>query len=851
MPGISGTSLLLPDIHEQNVTFVICASESKAPKLCILKELLIKTLFSLASKPTYFMFNIVNCASKVLKWQEHLVKCSLISIVEAAAWIRALPCRSGVSAFSAVAAALEDPTCQAAYLFTSGLPECTAEEICNHLRDAGEARPLHIVYLVGNEEENGNTSQETLEKVAKASGGSFQVTRLSFDRTSDEDNPGCVMGINCCDCISKQQCSTLLTRDRTKTHFPLGVWNSDSPNTFLRSFGKEDLADCSPKIQEFQRGIRVLARKETDGYYYLSHIVQGVKGSRDRVLIVFERSQRTSKGKAQLHMQETPLYDIIHYEDARWQPLDPGDRVLAPCDKKGERYGPGIILQVEEAGLSHSVFKNSKVLVNFWNGQTKKVSADVAVRIPPASSDRIILELQMPLSARQMLVEQSPGYPSVVPPGYRASGPCRQNHLSQIDWTRTPKAQCVGSHCTTPFCHFSLPAWEPIRSPVCTIKSDDALIPGTSLTKEELSRKIEEQLAKGRLSVTTNSENEKEESRKQKKDENLADLKSCEGIESNMTKPNKDPQRERALEDPREGAGTMIDVAVNTDKCTTWQKQKGFSQPNMNDSLAQYSQRSPSWKTYAAGTSQLQAMFDHVNQSLKKDRSAIESVLHIRRSFSVPSMQRLAVKEAPQGGSREMDVNTARIEFKHQKWEQRWHMEAQKQQEEHLRKELRLDKKRQRSLQRSLQGLQKQEEESDRAGQRMEQLQIARAEKKRQESCLQDKERNKESQRAEFLKTQREQREKLLTEHNQRLDNHEKRRLELLRTKVQSMQKNSEVAVQEQEAQKREKAVAKRQMLQKRDQVSQQVEKESQKHRDLQQYLKEQSLLTLCASLLP
>lgn len=62
----------------------------------------------------------------------------------------------------------------------------------------------------------------------------------------------------------------------------------------------------------------------------------------------------------------------------------------------------------------------------------------------------------------------------------------------------------------------------------------------------------------------------------------------------------------------------------------------GFSQPNMNDSLTQ---KSPSWKTYPASTSQLRAMFDRANQSLKKDRSAIESILHIRRSFSAPSMQ--------------------------------------------------------------------------------------------------------------------------------------------------------------------------------------------------------------------
>lgn len=177
------------------------------------------------------------------------------------------------------------------------------------------------------------------------------------------------------------------------------------------------------------------------------------------------------------------------------------------------------------------------MLVNFWNGQTKKVPAEAAVKIPPPLSERIILELQMPLSARQMLVEQSPDYPSVVPPGYRASGPCRQNHFGHVCRPGTPKY--VDSRCISPFCHFWLPAWEPVRSPGCTIRSEGALIPGTSLTKEELSRKVEEQLSKGRPSVSTSSESEKEENWKPKTDENVADLKSCEVRESNMTKPNK------------------------------------------------------------------------------------------------------------------------------------------------------------------------------------------------------------------------------------------------------------------------------------------------------------------------
>lgn len=68
MAGLSPqctTSPLAADIHEQNVTFVICALERMPSKLSILKELLIKTLFSLASKPTDCMFSVISCANQV------------------------------------------------------------------------------------------------------------------------------------------------------------------------------------------------------------------------------------------------------------------------------------------------------------------------------------------------------------------------------------------------------------------------------------------------------------------------------------------------------------------------------------------------------------------------------------------------------------------------------------------------------------------------------------------------------------------------------------------------------------------------------------------------------------------
>ncbi|XP_044297086.1 uncharacterized protein LOC123028857 [Varanus komodoensis] len=840
-PLYLGTLPLLADINEQNIAFVICASENKPSSLHILKELLIKTLFSLASKSLDSMFNIVSCTSKVLKWQTGLVKCSLPNITKAAAWIRALQVKNADGTLSAVAEAMEDPTCQAVYLFTSGLPEHAVEELYRHLQETQQAFPVHVVYLPRSGEESQSSFQRILEKAANMSGGSFQAIRLNSGESSDEDNPGCTTSIQHSDCVSKQCCSPLLTGHHS-VQFPLSIWNPDSFNTFLRSSVKKDLADSSPKIHSLLRGIRVLARKETDGYYYLGHIVQEVKGSRDCVLIEFEKSQRSRKGKAQFLMQETPLYDVIHYEDARWQPLTPGDGILAPWEKKGERYGPGTVLQVAETEVLHSAFKNSWVLVNFWNGQTKKVSADVAVRIPPSLSERIILEVQMPLAARQMLVEQNPDYPYVVPPGYRASGPCKKNHLHWHDvsavWSRDTSYTCTHLPC----CYFGSSSWEPTKSPLCTMQPDDALIPGTNLTKEELNKKIEEQLSKGRLPISENDENEMrewQENSKLKQGKNFTDPQSGAETDSRVTEPNKVQQGVLASEDPRERRGTMVDAAVNRRKYIIPQKQR-----------AQPFQRSHPQITRIADVSQAKTTFSRVDRVPTKDHSAVGSALHIRRNYSAPSVQQLLVKGALHDGPREIDINTARTEFKRQKWEQRRLKEDQRQQEEHLKRELLLANKRQRSLQRTLQGLQKQQENSVKNGLPREQLQSARAERRRQESCLWDEERNKESQKIEFLRAQHKQREKQLTEHNQTIEDREKRRLELLRNRQQSMQKNLEAALQEQDIQMKEKETAKRQVFQKWERMSQQVEKEKQKHKDLQQYLQEQNLLTLRASLL-
>ncbi|XP_070610948.1 uncharacterized protein [Erythrolamprus reginae] len=769
--------------------------------------------------------------------------------MDAASWIRTLPMNSKetASAWDAVEEAMEDPSCQAICLFTSGFPEGSVHEICSHLKEAKQTCPVHIVQLIENRDSNKNGRQNLLEKVAKMSDGTFQA----IDGASSEDKTGCNLGFHHPHSIDNHLSFSPLTDHCTKL-FPLGAWGPDTCNACLRCSMQENLGDCSTNSHHLLRGIRVLARRQTDGYYYLGHIIQKVKDSNEHVLVEFERCQRSRKGKAPFRRQETPLYDIIHYDDARWQPLSAGDGTLAPWEKNGTRYGPGIVLQVAETRSDNSAFQNSKVLINFWNGRTKTISVDVAVRIPLPLYERIVLELQMPLSARQLLVEQNPDYPSVVPPGYRASGPCSHNHLPWMPWPQPQKFHCAGvcgssTHC--PPWSFCCPLQNHSTSPISSTWADDTLAPRVGPLKEELSKKSEDQFSIGRPPTLENDKDAKGDSSKLKKESNLEEAKSWEEKEIKVAKSSKD-QKVMDSGDTTNNTSTMVDIANNAGKWTTTQQnQKCFLQPNLSESSTQLSQRNAAQKTC---NSKLRAKLDWVDRSLKKDSVAIESVLHMRRSCSAPPPgQKLREKEVIWDGSRELNANPAKINFKQQKWEQRQLRKEQQQREIHLKREARLENKRQQSLQRTLQDSQRLREQNERAEQHLEQLREARTERRRQESHLWEEEGKKENQRREFLKAQHQQREKHLEKHNQMIDGQEKERLALLKDRKEVMQKNAEIVLKEQDAKNKKKEAVKCQLSHKREQVLQNKEKEMQMQKGLLHYLREHDLLLLRASMLP
>uniref|UniRef100_G3T621 Chromosome 11 open reading frame 16 n=2 Tax=Loxodonta africana TaxID=9785 RepID=G3T621_LOXAF len=118
----------------------------------------------------------------------------------------------------------------------------------------------------------------------------------------------------------------------------------------------------------------VLARREPDGFYYRAQIKPAPELERQGTLFVeFEAPAVTGpKQPAQQHgvvLEE----EVIQLSPPMAYSLRPGDKVLAPWEPNGQRYGPGTVLLGLETRDPQRVSKDEEITVHFWNGKTAKV----------------------------------------------------------------------------------------------------------------------------------------------------------------------------------------------------------------------------------------------------------------------------------------------------------------------------------------------------------------------------------------------------------------------------------------------------------------------------------------------
>ncbi|XP_067906825.1 uncharacterized protein [Heterodontus francisci] len=512
------SSILFRDIKDKNVTFVLDTSRSMYSKLDAVKYHLVQILFTRAYTVIDCKFNIIAFSGKVAKYCDSLIDCTPQAVEKTIRWIKSLECKTGRNMQRALAIALDDTANDAVYLITDGVPDINPQEIYTMLASAAKGRPVHTLYVTGSCSKT--EAHEFLEKIAWQTGASFQAASISRNGSIEQLIP--VYQLNYSDlmrpyCSELKYCSNVAALNRDP-YGPLGLlhvavpcsWSSLYPRG-MKIITKGDFIDSY--AGELIRGARVLAQRENDGYYYLGRLGQEVEGYPDQFLVQFDKGKKT-KRKAQYCIQETALYDIIHYEDARRHAIGPGCKVLAPWEADVECYGPGTVLQGREhRGLNSDHDGCEGLIVNFWNGKTEKVPPGIAVWISVLLSERIILELQMTIEAKQKLLETYPDYPKIVPPGYRGS--CGSVDVFEPVYNCRIPCECQGLHSNysqalcwipdNPRSHLGPEVMFPVRSIASRSGFDDEKIPGTTLTREDLSQKVTEQLSQHDLPSRSNS----------------------------------------------------------------------------------------------------------------------------------------------------------------------------------------------------------------------------------------------------------------------------------------------------------------------------------------------------------
>ncbi|XP_032894255.1 uncharacterized protein LOC116984246 [Amblyraja radiata] len=452
------SSFLLRDMKERNLTFVLDTSVSMHPILDALKRHLKQALFELAYSTTDCKFNIISFSGKVNKYCDVLVPCTPQRVEKALAWIASLECEAGRHTQHALAVAFDDPGCDALYLMTGDKPDTHPETLYTTLLHSAKGRPVHTLYTT---QDCAKTEAcAFLQKIALLTGASFHAARVCTTGSVDQlipifqlDSSDC-LGL-CCSKTNHSNTFPALNGDFYDPHGPpiVPFGRSALHPKGMKVITSADLIDSI--AGELIRGARVLARRKSDGYYYLGRLGREVERCPGRFMVEFDKNKRIRQ-KSRGRLQETAHYDILHYEDAKRNAVGHGCMVLAPWEASMERYSPGTVLQGKE-GRGYRLDHDSSdgLIVNFWNGKTVKVAPGTAVWIPQSLGERMILELQMTTAAKQNLLDTCPDYPLVVPPGYRSSG-SRGDEFELVVHSRVPcLRQGLHSHhnhgsCTVP-----------------------------------------------------------------------------------------------------------------------------------------------------------------------------------------------------------------------------------------------------------------------------------------------------------------------------------------------------------------------------------------------------------------
>ncbi|XP_045195109.2 uncharacterized protein LOC123550788 isoform X3 [Mercenaria mercenaria] len=466
-----GIPTIFGEVLEKNVTFCIDTSGSMYKGIEMVKEHLIETLQKMGNSGKPYMFNIIEFNSEVTQWSDKLVTCTPQTVSVAKEWINKLQAKTGTNTKEALLTALNDPLCNAVYLVTDGLPDHHPADILEHVASIGDYRPIHCVYL-STEETTESAAIEFLEDLAIESFGSFHIVALTTHGCVERITPiyrsehaseRIIRTINGTVRPNLQKCSVATTLQvdpeesvslapramygRVPPFYgpPWGPYWSDWLSTPYRYYypyawsryrpargwlkSQEQMVESietsglSPAAGSLLINKAVIARRLDDGYFYKATVKSQSKFDEkilsDKFLVGFGPCKH---GKfTETAYQDTHVFDIIDYEDAKRHTILTGDKVLAPWEPEGERYGPGTVLEGHEKRQAEGP-DDKLITVSFTNGKVEKVQADTAVWIPKEVYERLALELKMPKDARVALSTEE-NYPQQSFEGYPTSGP--------------------------------------------------------------------------------------------------------------------------------------------------------------------------------------------------------------------------------------------------------------------------------------------------------------------------------------------------------------------------------------------------------------------------------------------
>ncbi|XP_035662950.1 uncharacterized protein LOC118406753 isoform X1 [Branchiostoma floridae] len=553
-----GFPTMFGEIRDQNVTFCVDTSGSMYNHLSVVKDHLTEALLKIAYTAPDKTFNIVEFSTEVDQWADRMVKCTPHTVTRAAGWIRALTPKTGTNTLDALLTALGDPGCTAVYLVTDGLPDQAPHDILQHVAYSSRGRPIHCIFLTHTFADA--AAHDFLQDLAVQTRGSFHIITLTV-----EGNVHRVTPVYRADHSGKRplggplypplKSSSVMTRldhnpflegtdptpivtytpweptvsytplDRVVTVPSVATGTYTRPlklrNTITGKIVDTTSLEFSPSASLIMRGTRVLARRDEDGYYYMGTVANQLPDAKGRFMIEFDKVP-TLKSR----MQETGIYDMIAHVDAFRHKIVPGDKVLAPWEVTGQRFGPGTVLEGVERRFEDSIDDDEDLVVTFWNGKTESVPRHKAIWIPLMLYERVIFELQMPVAAREKFLEANPGWPYESPPGY----PSTYIVGDPAEFTPPKPARIRSPHLVSSTRHVYVPThyptypypwyWYP-AVPSTLETEDDGKIPGADVTKDQLNRKVLQQLRENKLLLDDTREEMKDLRRSLKKSKSI------------------------------------------------------------------------------------------------------------------------------------------------------------------------------------------------------------------------------------------------------------------------------------------------------------------------------------------